>query len=181
MPALAVTRLQRWATTLSAYNYDIEFCPTAKHANADSLLKLPLDSISTAENDDSACLFIIQQMGTLSVDPKQLRFETANDPVLSRILRYTKEGWQQEVDVELCPFFRHRVWLFNVGIKVIVPNNLQGRVLELHMGHTGIARMKALAKSNVWWPGVEKQIDEMVQNVSYQSLRNKPTLAALHP
>lgn len=57
LPALTAARLQRWAITLSAYHYDIEFRPTAKHANADSLSRLPLDSISTAEVDDSACLF----------------------------------------------------------------------------------------------------------------------------
>ena len=189
LPALAAARLQRWAITLPAYNYDIEFRPTAKHANADSLSRLPLDNISTAEIDDSACLFNIQQIGTLPVDPKQLRLETAHDPVLSRVLRYTKEGWPQEVDPELRPFCRRKLettiesgclmW----GIKVIVPNKLQGRVLEeLHTGHTGIVRMKALARSHVWWPGVEKQIEEMVQKCeSCQCLRNKPAPAALHP
>ena len=35
--ALAAARLQRWAVQLSAYSYDIEFRPTAKHPNADTL------------------------------------------------------------------------------------------------------------------------------------------------
>ena len=44
------------------------------------------------------------------------------------------------------------------GIKVIVPNKLHGRVLkELHTGHTETVRMKALARSPVWWPGMEQQ------------------------
>ena len=38
------------------------------------------------------------------------------------------------------------------------------------MGHTGIVRMKALARSRIWWPGVEKQIEEMAQNVSLVSV-----------
>ena len=63
----------------------------------------------------------IQQIGTLPVDSKQLYLETSNDPLLSKVLRYTKEGWPQEVDAQLCPFFRrkleitNRVWLSNVG------------------------------------------------------------------
>ena len=107
---------------MSAYHYDIEFRPTAKHANTDSLSRLPLDSISTAEINDSACLFNIQQIATLPVDPKQLRLETSNDSILSRVLRYTKEGWPQDMNAELRPFFRCKleitielVWLFNVG------------------------------------------------------------------
>ena len=68
--------------------YDIEFRPTAKHANDDSLSRLPIDNISTAKVDDSACLFNIHRIGTLPVDPKQLHLETANDPVLSSLEVY---------------------------------------------------------------------------------------------
>ena len=50
------------------------------------------------------------------------------------------------------------------GIKVIIPNKLPGRVLEeLHTGHIKIVKMKALARSRVWWPGMEKQIKQMAQ------------------
>ena len=92
LPALAAARLQRWAITMSAYNYDIEFHPTAKHANGDSLSRLPLNTTSTTEMDGSACLFNIQQIGTLPVDSKQLHLETSDDPLLSKVLRYTKKG-----------------------------------------------------------------------------------------
>ena len=182
LPALAAARLQRWAITLSAYNYDIEFRPTTKHANANGLSRLPLDSTSTTEMNDSACLFNIQQIGTLPVDPKQIHLETSNDPLLSKVLMYTKEGWPQEIDAQLHPFFRRKLEItiecgcLMWGIKVIVPNKPQGRVLEeLHAGHTGIVRMKCLARSCIWWPGVEKQIEEMAQKCeSCQCLRNKP-------
>ena len=62
-----------------------------------------------------------------------------------------------------------------LGIKVIIPNKLQGRVLEeLHTGHIGIVKMKALARSRVWWPGMEQQIEQMAQKYEpYQSLRNR--------
>ena len=37
IPTLAAARLQRWAITLSAYNYVIQFRPTEEHANVDRL------------------------------------------------------------------------------------------------------------------------------------------------
>ena len=92
LPALAAARLQRWAITLSAYHYEIEFRLTKQHANADSLSRLPLENTPTTDIDKSVTLFNIQQIGTLPVHAKQLRQETSNDPLLSKVLLYTKEG-----------------------------------------------------------------------------------------
>ena len=39
------------------------------------------------------------------------------------------------------------------GIRVVVPAKLQERVLlELHVGHPGASKMKAVARSYLWWP-----------------------------
>ena len=111
LPALAATRLQRWAITWSAYNYEIEFRLTKQHANVDSLSRLSLEGTPTTETDKSVTLFNVQQIGTLSVQAKQLCQETANDPLLSKVLLYTKEGWPQEIDAQLLPFSRCKLEL----------------------------------------------------------------------
>ena len=42
--------------------------------------------------------------------------------------------------------------------------------------------MKALARSHVWWPGMEQQIEQMAQQCEpCQSLRNRPAPTTLHP
>jgi len=87
LPAQAAARLQRWAITLSAYNYEIEFHPTRQHANADSLSRLPLEDTPTTDTDKSVTLFNVLQIGTLSVQAKQLHQETANDPKFYYLIR----------------------------------------------------------------------------------------------
>ena len=35
---------------------------------------------------------------------------------------------------------------------------------QLHKGHTGICHMKSLAQIYIWWPNMEKQIEQFVKN-----------------
>jgi hypothetical protein len=51
------------------------------------------------------------------------------------------------------------------GNSVIVSKEGQEQVLQqLHNRHPGISRMEALARSIVWWPGIDKEIETIVQN-----------------
>ena len=50
---------------------------------------------------------------------------------------------------------------------MVIPNKLQDRVLkELHDGHMGVVKMKALARSYVWLPNI--QLEELA---NYSSKR----------
>ena len=65
----------------------------------------------------------------------------------------------------------------------MVPPQGQQRVLEeLHAGHPGVARMKGLSRTIVWWPGLDGDIERKIQGCSScQQTRNAPPKAPLHP
>ncbi|XP_056132888.1 uncharacterized protein K02A2.6-like, partial [Lampris incognitus] len=69
------------------------------------------------------------------------------------------------------------------GTRVVVPPKLRPRVLnELHTAHPGVVRMKSLARSFVWWPGIDSQIELQAKSChSCQRSQKEPSLAPLHP
>lgn len=187
IPPLAAARLQRWAITLSAYSYDIEYKPTSQHANADSLSRLPLRS--TESSEDVVNVFNVAQVEALPLTSQQIATATKKDPVLSQVFRYTQSGWPSEVAEVLLPYWNRRseftieqdclLW----GIRVVIPQKWQERVLgEFHRDHPGIVRMKAVARSYAWWEGIDKDIETLVKSCkSCQTIRNTPPMAPLHP
>ncbi|UYV65720.1 hypothetical protein LAZ67_3005233 [Cordylochernes scorpioides] len=54
-----------------------------------------------------------------------------------------------------------------VDSRAVIPRTCQDQMLKLlHQGHIGINRMKSLARSSVWWPKMDSQIEEFVKECS---------------
>ena len=163
---------------------------TAEHENADSLSRLPLPTEDTPSSSEVS-LFHILQVSPLPVKTEQLKKATAEDPILSKVhvIRYTLSGWPSQPTPDLVPYHRRRhelsmeVGCLLWGMRVVVPEKYQSAVLdELHLSHLGIIRMKSLARIHVWWPSIDKQIEELVRSCApCQSIRNKPPTVLLHP
>lgn len=189
VPSLAAARLQRWALLLSAYCYDIEYKPTREHSNADGLSRLPLPQKERSNAQIGVEVFNVAQIDSLPVTSTRLGQATRRDRVLGKVWRYTKSGWPQDCPVHLQLYWTRRheltvegdclLW----GIRVVVPLSLQERVLqELHQEHQGVAKVKTLARSYVWWPNLDKEIEATAKDCrACQSVKSAPPKAPLHP
>ena len=118
------------------------------------------DFPSSMGNPDPA-IFNICQVDALPVDASTLQAAIRADPILSKVLSYVRRRWPDQMGTCFQPYKKIRNELsiegdcLLRGTRVVVPLKLRDKVLnELHKGHCGIVRMKALSRSYVWWPGL---------------------------
>ncbi|XP_054272632.1 uncharacterized protein K02A2.6-like [Macrosteles quadrilineatus] len=188
IPSLAAARLQRWALILSTYNFEVRYRKGSEVSHADALSRLPLPMDESLELEANCvahveeCLEVfncqlVSENPLTSVDVARF---TGRDPLLSRVRDFLWHGWRDVKDPKLTPYLKRKdelsieancvLW----GSRVVIPDKLRDNVLRLlHDQHPGIVRMKMLARSYVWWPGLEPAIESMVRSCHIcQSSRN---------
>ena len=189
VPLMASARIQRWALTLGAYDYRIRYKSGSDNNNADGLSRLPLPHIPADVPQPAETVLLMERLDSSPVSAADIRQQTTQDPILSKVRNFVKTGWPSTVEHQTQLFFRMACELsvecgcLLRGNRVVVPTSLQGKVVQLlHEGHPGIVRMKSLARQYVWWPGIDNCLEESVRScIPCQEARKSPPHAPLNP
>ena len=189
-PTQASSRIQCWAFTLASYEYFLAARPTTQHGNADAMSHLPLKFKPMLTPQPPEFVLTLETLSQTLITCSQIQTWTRQDPALSSVLRYVQLGWPQECPrEELKPFWSRRNELALVddyvlwGSRIVVPKTGHAKLLnELHKGHPGISRMKALARTIMWWPGIDQDVKNTVNQCrECQMIRPAPPTAPLQP
>ena len=73
IPSLASARLQRWALTLGAYNYQIQYKPGKDNSNTDSLSRLPLPESPSSVPLPGETVFLMDTLDTSPVNATHIK------------------------------------------------------------------------------------------------------------
>ncbi|XP_054287559.1 uncharacterized protein K02A2.6-like [Macrosteles quadrilineatus] len=186
IPTLAAARVQRWAIILSTYNYDLVYKKGSEIPNADALSRLPCGNNSC--DDDEGEVNFFAATDELPITYKEISTATRYDPILSKVLDFTMHGWPNSTnDAQLTPYITRSselsvdrdclLW----GRRVIVPEPYRKEIMMLlHKEHPGETRMKSLARSYVWWPNLDRDLEGVVKTCKIcQTTRNSSSLTPL--
>ena len=192
VPVMASARLQRWALTLNAYNYTIKYKSGKQQGNVDTLSRFPLPDSPASIPTPAETVAVIEHLLIIPLTTSKIAKQTEQDPILSRVKRYTKLGWPEGLNtrqMDLSPYFnrKHELSLENNvlfwGNRVVMPFCFQARIMDvLHSTHIGISRMKNLARQYVWWSKIDNDIEMKVKGCSTCAVSGPdPPPTVLHP
>ena len=121
---------------------------------------------SKATPKPAEVVHLMEYLDTTPISSTQISCLTERDPELSKIREWILKGWP-----EFHSFTRHKeelsveegcvLW----GSRVVIPSTGQESVVKLlQEAHPGIVRMKNLARRYVWWPGIDKDLEEKIKS-----------------
>ena len=173
-------RIQRYRMRLMRFSYTISYVPGKQLVIADALSRAPLSSSTPSDDDFQAEVemfvnAVIQSVPATEQRLKEIQEAQEADEIFQKLHQYCKNGWshRQSVAGAVQPYLSAASeitvnnGLLLKGNRIIVPSVLRLDILDkLHSGHQGISKCRERARQAVWWPGLNRQLEELVRSCS---------------
>jgi hypothetical protein len=169
--SLAPPRLRGMMRSIADYDYALQYKPGREMVLPDALSRLSQADRSEVKGTK---VRIHELIDVSQSRLERLQRETESDETLRKIKTFVRTGWPTSVK-SLEPELR-KYWgihndisivdgLVMAGSRIIIPMLSRPQVLqEIHKGHQGISKCTMRAKSAVYWPGMYKEIQNIVGN-----------------
>nr|VZI52304.1 unnamed protein product [Spirometra erinaceieuropaei] len=175
----SASRLQRWATILLGYDFDIRYCRTTDLGQADALTRLISNQQEPEEDTVIAAISIEDDLRRqlsdairgIPVTSADIRRATEQDPVLHRSITYVQTCWPATAlagDLRQLLLRQESLFVVDSSVmfadRLLIPSSLRPSVLrQFHAAHPGASRMKSIARSFAYWPGIDGDVDDLVR------------------
>ena len=184
-------RIQRLRIRLMRFYFNITFVPGIKLNTADALSRLPLDNqpvlIDSSDVIEHYVSAVTDALPLKDVAIEKIKTAMTADATLKLVAKYCANTWPsiKNLSVEIIPYWHSRdaltvkddIIFYNA--RLVIPSSLRQYTLEsLHVGHLGIAKCRAKARTAVWWPKISSDIERQV--ASCQVCRHH-AIVALEP
>ena len=145
---------------------------------ADTLSRAPTTEASDADTQfyQDTEMFVNTVMSTLPATEcrlTEIRQKQEEDEVCKQLKQYCESGWpnKHQVPQILKSYYSVSAELtIQQGLlmrnnRLVIPSSLRHDMLDRHhTGHQGITKCRRRAQQSVWWPGLSKQLENLVTN-----------------
>ena len=163
--------------TLQIYDLDVTYIPGSKLYIPDTLSRAPLPDSEENSIDKEITIHANMLISSLAVSQNKLQLikqETENDAELKLLIKYYFEGWpsdKKKTDLKARSYWNYRSDIHVIDDLVfknnslIIPFSLRKEMLQnIHSSHLGMSRCKNLARNFIFWPNINSQIEQIVEN-----------------
>ena len=148
---------------LQGYDFKVVYRP-GKTNIADALSRLnAVKQLDRGEEYDFIRA-VVESCVPVALSPKEIEEASYGDEELCLVKNCIRSGnWEQctipsyaHVKDELCTYGEF------CGTRIVVPKVLRDKVVRLaHEGHQGVVKTKYRLRSKVWWPGMDKDVENL--------------------
>ncbi|XP_055542544.1 uncharacterized protein K02A2.6-like [Wyeomyia smithii] len=160
-----MSRAEGWALRLQPFDFEMEYI--AGPANiSDSLSRLCSQFDLPFDENAEHYLCAIGE-GLTAITLEEIRLETVCDEILAGVVKALETGIWPSV------LFQYQAFSTELGItkgfvvredRIVLPERLRLRALDIaHRGHPGIVAMRMNLREKVWWPGMDRDIVNRIQ------------------
>uniref|UniRef100_A0A336MPS3 RNA-directed DNA polymerase n=1 Tax=Culicoides sonorensis TaxID=179676 RepID=A0A336MPS3_CULSO len=167
------SRFLRWILFLQNYDLTVKFRPSKDTINADALSRLPASvptNINLIKLNVPSCLNHFNESENELLNIEMIResqscFKDLYDMILN--------GWinKDKIPDHLKIFYKFKDSLdiqdkcIFYGNRVLIPPLLRDKALDLlHKSHLGIVKCKQIARSCMWWPKIDVDIENFINS-----------------
>ncbi|UYV63679.1 hypothetical protein LAZ67_2005286 [Cordylochernes scorpioides] len=177
-------RIARWSARLMNFDYNIEYKKGRDNVLPDYLSRSSLSSHEDYDGEVELIASINQDM--LAISEEEFLRECSLCPEIIALKEQLMKPWSNNESSQLNKYFRLRKDLsvqedliLNEKGNILVPVSLRNKLLSFaHKAHQGKVRTKQRLRECYWWPGMDKDVEDLVTNCwvckNHDKRRKKP-------
>ena len=192
-------RVQRFRLRMMRFQFTISHVPGKNLIIADTLSRAPSTNPTKTDQlfQQEAEIFVnavVQNLPATEQRLEEIRRCQEADEGCKQATAFCESGWPEKhaIPGTLRPYYpvafelSVEKGLLMRGNRIVIPPPLrQSMLMKLHTGHQGITKCRQRARESVWWPGLSKQLEELVKSCpeccKAQSQRPQPLITSTLP
>ena len=173
-------RVQRFRLRMMRFKFTISHVPGKSLLVADALSRAPCseagrEDLLLQQETEAYVNIVVQNLPAMEKQLERIRWHQEEDEECKLAAEYCRSGWPSRQSLHGAMKHYYSVaspisvkdGLLMRGNRVVIPAALILEMLDrLHIGHQGIFKCRERVRQSLWWPGLSRQLDELVKHCS---------------